>query len=110
MIVIPKSANNILKELRHSADGSLTIADLAAKTEISYQEAQAACEYLIDIGLVRRGEPREHTPDYVVITAKGRYRRYYIFNAGADFLMRSIVVPTIVSVAAAIIVVLIQCA
>lgn len=109
MIVIPKSANNILKELRHSADGSLTIADLAAKTEISYQEAQAACEYLIDIGLVRRGEPREHTPDYV-ITAKGRYRCYYIFNAGADFVMRSIVVPTIVSVAAAIIVVLIQCA
>lgn len=110
MIVIPKSANNILKELRHSADGSLTVADLEAKTGIPYPETQAACDYLVDIGLVRRGEPREHTPDYVVITAKGRYRRYYIFNAGADFLMRSIVVPTIVSVAAAIIVILIQCA
>lgn len=108
--MIPKSANNILKELRHSADGSLTVADLAAKTGIPYQEAQDACEYLIDIGLVRRGEPRECTPDYVVITARGRYRRYYIFNAGADFVIRSIVVPTIVSVAAAIIVVLIQCA
>ena len=108
--MIPKSANNILKELKHSADGSSTVADLAAKTEISYQEAQDVCEYLIDAGLVRRGEPRECTPDYVVITAKGRYRRYYIFNAGAEFVMRSIVVPSIVSVAAAIIVVLIQCA
>lgn len=108
--MIPKSANNILKELKHSADGSLTVADLAAKTGIPYPEAQSACDYLVEIGLVRRGKPREHTPDYVVITAKGRYRRYYIFNAGADFLMRSIVVPTIVSVAAAIIVILIQCA
>lgn len=106
--MIPKSANKILKELRHSADGSLTIADLAAKTEISYQEAQAACEYLVDVGFARREESRPLSSDYVVITAKGRYRCFYNFNAGVDFLMNSVVIPVIVSVVSAIIVVLVQ--
>jgi hypothetical protein len=110
MIVIPKSANNILKELRHSADGSLTIADLAAKTGIPYQEAQDACEYLVDVGFARRGEPRPLSSDYVVITAKGRYRCFYNFNAGVNFFMNSIVIPIIVSVVSAIIVVLVQSA
>lgn len=108
--MIPKSARKVLRVLKVSESGSSVVANLATKAGIPYPEAQAACDYLVDIGLVRRGTPREHTPDHVVITAKGRYRRYYIFNAGADFLMRSIVVPTIVSVAAAIIVILIQCA
>lgn len=108
--MIPKSARKVLRVLKVSENGSSVVADLATKAGIPYPEAQAACDYLVDMGLVRRGTPREHTPDYVVITAKGRYRRYYIFNAGADFLVRSIVVPTIVSVAAAIIVILIQCA
>lgn len=103
-------AEKILKELRDEESGSLSIAELETRTGFSYQKVRNLCDCLIDMGLVQRGTPKAYTADYVVITAKGRYRPIYIFNAGADFLARSVVVPILVSVAAAIIVLLVQSA
>lgn len=108
--MIPIRAERILKKLRDEESGSLSIAELENRTGFSYQKVRNLCDCLIDMGLVQRGTPKAYTSDYVVITAKGRYRLIYIFNAGTDFFARSVVVPILVSVVAAIVVMLVQSA
>lgn len=96
--MIPIRAEKILKKLRDEESGSLSIAELEKRTGIPYQTVQNLCDLLVDVGLIRRGEKREHTGDYVVITAKGRYRKLYDFNAVIAFLVKSVIVPIAITV------------
>ena len=95
--MVPIGANKILAELRKSEKGSATFAELETRTGITYQKVLNLCDFLIDADLVRRGEKRECSSDYVVITPRGRYKRIYHFNAGVDFLVKSVIVPIAVT-------------
>lgn len=95
--MLTKNASKIFRMLKKSKNGKLMFDEIRNSIRAPRDELMSACKSLVERGLAEWSDPQPRNGTYLVLTERGRHRFVYGVNALTDFLLKSILVPVVVT-------------
>lgn len=95
--MLSKTASKIFRLLRKSKDGELMFDEIRSLVRERRGELMSACKSLVAQGYAEWSDTPPRNGTYLILTDKGRHYFVYRINAVSDFLVKSIIVPIVVT-------------